>query len=112
MFNIKNKSLTVKVAGVAALLAGLALGGCRSAASATTAPSSDGSVPKFSLIGPPPHKSGVQIWSENCGRCHNLRPANEFSNQQWAVIVHHMRTRANLTGEEEREVTKFLQASN
>jgi nitrate/TMAO reductase-like tetraheme cytochrome c subunit len=54
----------------------------------------------------------VELWGENCSRCHNIRPPNEFSGAQWAAIVHHMRFRANLTGEEEREITKFLQASN
>jgi hypothetical protein len=66
----------------------------------------------FALFGPPPEKSGEQLWSENCSRCHNMRPPQEFSGAQWAVIVHHMRLRANLTGEEADKITKFLQASN
>jgi len=54
----------------------------------------------------------VQLWSDNCGRCHNVRPPEEFSGAQWEVLVHHMRTRANLTGAEAREIVKFLQASS
>jgi hypothetical protein len=68
--------------------------------------------PKFALFGPPPKQSGVELWSDNCARCHNMRPPNEFSAAQWETIVHHMRLRANLTGEEAREITQFLQASH
>jgi nitrate/TMAO reductase-like tetraheme cytochrome c subunit len=54
----------------------------------------------------------VQLWSENCSRCHNMRQSDEFSDAQWAAIVHHMRLRANLTGDDARKITTFLQASN
>ena len=53
-------------------------------------------------------KSGGQIWAENCTRCHNARPANQYSAQQWDIISTHMRLRADLNGEEQRAVTKFL----
>lgn len=59
-----------------------------------------------------PEKGGAQLWSENCARCHNLRPPQSYSNAQWQVVVHHMRLRANLTGEEARSITAFLQASS
>lgn len=55
---------------------------------------------------------GAELWAANCSRCHNLRPPQSFSNTQWETIVHHMRLRANLTGEEARAITEFLQASN
>jgi len=58
----------------------------------------------------PTAKSGTQLWSENCTRCHNARPSNEYSAQQWDIIVHHMRLRANLTGEEQRKIVEFLQS--
>jgi hypothetical protein len=57
-------------------------------------------------------KGAAQLWSENCTRCHNGRPPGEFSDTQWDVIVHHMRVRANLTAEEQRQILAFLQASN
>jgi hypothetical protein len=82
-------------------------GAPQSMSAAAPAPSSD-----FALFGPPPKKSAVQLWSDNCMRCHNSRPPEEFSAAQWEVVVHHMRLRANLTGEEAREIVKFLQASN
>jgi len=55
---------------------------------------------------------GAQLWSQNCGRCHNFRDPKEFSDERWAVIVRHMRMRAALTGEEQRAITEFLQAAN
>jgi hypothetical protein len=58
------------------------------------------------------NKSGSQLWGENCTRCHNVRPPQYYSDAQWDVIAHHMRLRANLTGDEQRKITEFLQASN
>lgn len=56
--------------------------------------------------------SGGELWGKTCGQCHNLRPPSEFSDAQWAVAVHHMRIRAPLTGEQQRSILGFLQASN
>jgi len=58
------------------------------------------------------HKAGAQLWAENCSRCHNIRPPQGFSDSQWQAITHHMRLRANLTGEETRKITEFLQAGH
>jgi len=55
-------------------------------------------------------KTGTQLWADNCTRCHNARPSTQYSAQQWDLIVHHMRLRANLTGEEQRTITEFLQS--
>ncbi len=57
-------------------------------------------------------KPGVQLWGENCGRCHNLRTPASFSDKQWDVVVLHMRTRANLTAEEAQKIAEFLKAGN
>src|SRR3954454_23262763 len=78
-------------------------------AAPTTAPS-DG--PLASLFGPTPHKAGAQLWSENCTRCHYVRPPDAYSAAQWTVVMQHMRLRANLTGSEEREILRFLQAGS
>jgi cytochrome c5 len=56
--------------------------------------------------------SGAQLWSENCMRCHNLRSPETYSSTQWEVAVHHMRLRANLTGEETEKITAFLKSAN
>jgi cytochrome c5 len=57
-------------------------------------------------------QSGAQLWTDNCRRCHNLRGPETFSPAQWEVVVHHMRLRANLTGEEARKVTAFLKSAS
>ena len=57
-------------------------------------------------------KTGAQLWTDNCMRCHNLRSPETFSPGQWEVAVHHMRLRANLTGEETRKITEFLKAAS
>ena len=55
--------------------------------------------------------SGEQLWSNNCLRCHNIRPPTMYGNAQWDVIVHHMRLRANITGQEQRAIVEFLKSS-
>jgi hypothetical protein len=72
--------------------------------------SSERSEPKAMSVAPP--MSGAQLWSDNCSRCHNIRPPQSYNDAQWAVVTHHMRLRANLTGEETRLITEFLQASH
>lgn len=54
----------------------------------------------------------ARLWAQTCTRCHNARPAKSYSDAQWDVIVHHMRIRANLTGEEARLITQFLKEAN
>lgn len=54
----------------------------------------------------------ARVWAENCGRCHFLRPPNEFSYDQWEVIVQHMRLRATLPASETRAILEFLKAAN
>jgi len=55
--------------------------------------------------------TGEELWSNNCLRCHNIRPPTMYSNAQWDVIVHHMRIRANITGQEQRAIVEFLKAA-
>ena len=57
-------------------------------------------------------RGGAQLWADTCMRCHSLRPPTQFSNNEWQIIVHHMRVRADLTGEEEREILSFIQSAN
>lgn len=54
-------------------------------------------------------KSGTQLWSENCLRCHNTPPSSAFTNAQWEVINTHMRQRAMLTEDEYKKITEFMQ---
>ncbi len=55
---------------------------------------------------------GARLWMNNCARCHNLRRTDEFSDRQWIPIMSHMRIRAGLTGQEARDILRYLQASN
>jgi hypothetical protein len=57
-------------------------------------------------------KSGNQLWSENCMRCHNSPPSSAFTNYQWEIINTHMRERAMLTDTEYKKILDFLQAGN
>ena len=97
-----------------AITAALPVPGCSS--SAPPPPNSDGSPTtrpvNASIFQPKTRKGGSQLWSENCTRCHNIRPPQYYSDAQWDMIVHHMRLRANLTGDEQRKITEFLRASN
>lgn len=59
--------------------------------------------------GVPSTEVGARIWTNTCNRCHNVRPATEYTAEQWPVILSHMRTRAHLTRSEAASVTAFLQ---
>jgi len=51
---------------------------------------------------------GAKAYSENCGRCHNARPAEEYSKKEWSVVIPHMRAKAHMTGKETLAVEAFL----
>ncbi|MBI4521396.1 MAG: cytochrome c, partial [Gemmatimonadetes bacterium] len=53
-------------------------------------------------------RSGVEIWSENCGRCHLPQPANRYTADQWETIVSNMRLVARLTDADAEAVLEFL----
>jgi hypothetical protein len=55
---------------------------------------------------------GSKIWQQNCARCHNLRRPENYSDEQWELITHHMRLRAGLTGQETTTLAQFLKAIN
>ncbi len=84
-----------------ALLLTLAFAGASHAETPATTPGDPGQFAR-----------GAKAWANNCASCHNLRPASELRDDQWRVVVAHMRVRADLTGQEARDVLKFLQESN
>lgn len=55
---------------------------------------------------------GARLWANTCSRCHNMRDPQEFRDDQWRVIVTHMRVQAGLTGGDARLILTFLQNSN
>jgi hypothetical protein len=72
-----------------------------------TATESSSAISNDSYVG----LTGEELWSNNCLRCHNIRPPTMYGNAQWDVIVHHMRLRANITGQEQRAIVEFLKSS-
>ena len=57
-------------------------------------------------------KSGVQLWAENCARCHYSRAIDSYSDAEWDVAALHMRVRANLTAADARAITEYLKSAN
>jgi len=59
-----------------------------------------------------PKQSGPALWAANCNRCHNALPPTAFTPPEWDLIVHHMRLRADLTGQEARAIADFLKSGS
>ena len=57
-------------------------------------------------------KSGIQLWSENCNRCHNAPDPKTYSDDHWDVVAEHMRVKANLTDLEVTKIRAFLKSAN
>lgn len=55
---------------------------------------------------------GAKAWAEQCGRCHNIRSANELTDEEWIVSTTHMRVRGNIPADLIRDIQAFLRASN
>ncbi len=55
---------------------------------------------------------GAKAWADNCVRCHNNRDPRDLSDEQWQAVMAHMRLRAGLSGQDTRDILKFLQESN
>ncbi len=112
---MKRLTLPMLVMAAGLALAGAFLSGCHNGSRVTEAtmaeaPAAD--IQSAEAVLREPVRGGAQVWSANCGRCHNLRPPRERSDRQWKAIVHQMRVRAHLTGEEHRLILAFLKAAN
>ena len=57
-------------------------------------------------------KSGVQLWGENCMRCHSTPSPADFNDTDWSTIEMHMRVRANLTAGESKKIFDFIKSAN
>ena len=55
---------------------------------------------------------GAKAWADHCARCHNMRDPRELRDDQWRAVVTHMRVRGGLTGQQARDILRFLQESN
>lgn len=58
------------------------------------------------------NKQGVQLWGENCIRCHNAPSPVDFSDAQWKTVLLHMQVRANLTKDEAEKIVEFMKSAN
>jgi len=59
-----------------------------------------------------PKLDGAKVFRDNCTKCHGERSPMEKTDQEWRVVVTHMRTVAQLTAVESRAVLKFLKENN
>jgi hypothetical protein len=57
-------------------------------------------------------KTGVQLWGENCQRCHNTPSPSTFSPEQWETVGMHMQTRALITENEKNKIVEFLKTTH
>lgn len=57
-------------------------------------------------------KSGVQLWAEACGRCHNTASPSTFSDVDWDIAVKHMQFRAQISEQEANKIAEFLKSAN
>lgn len=56
--------------------------------------------------------TGAEVYAANCGKCHSERYPTERTDEEWKVIVNHMRVRAGLTAKEAKLVLQYLQENN
>jgi hypothetical protein len=56
-------------------------------------------------------KTGIQLWGENCGRCHNAPGPGEFSAANWEIIGSHMQVRTNITDDEKEKIISYLKST-
>lgn len=56
---------------------------------------------------------GKKAWTENCERCHEMRDPKDLTDREWPAVIRHMRVRAGLTGQEERDLFElFIKGNN
>lgn len=56
-------------------------------------------------------RTGVDIWSQACARCHRPQPGIRYTAGQWEIIMVHMEITARLTDDEANAVLEFLKTS-
>lgn len=57
---------------------------------------------------PPNFANGAKEWANNCARCHNYRSPQEYSAENWQVIMQHMRMEAGITGQTARDIYAYI----
>jgi hypothetical protein len=87
-------------------LAILLLGSLLTWAQAATSSQSAGRTPSTPHAKPAVTNPGERAFQANCGRCHN--PPEQLSPRITGTVLRHMRERALLSPQDERDILKFL----
>jgi cytochrome c5 len=87
-------------------LAILLLGSLLAWAQATTSAQSAGQASSTQHAKPAATNPGERVFQANCGRCHN--PPEQISPRITGTVLRHMRERALLSPQDERDLLKFL----
>jgi mono/diheme cytochrome c family protein len=82
------------------------LGSLLAWAQAATSAQSAGKAPSTNHAKPAAIDPGQRAFEANCGRCHN--PPQGFSPRITGTVLRHMRERALLSPQDERDLLKFL----
>ena len=99
-----NKRALWACSAIAAGIIGAVLAGCST--------SGEGGATTQPAVANTQHKSGVQLWQENCARCHNMISPDRYGDSQWTVVVRVMRVRAGLTSDQENAILDFLKSAD
>lgn len=87
------------------LMVALNLTSCNS--TKTTASEDNTEIPEAMAV-----QQGVQLWANNCVRCHNAPPPSAYNDREWTAIVNHMQKVAGLTVDDANKVEAYMKASN
>ena len=82
------------------------LGSLLAWAQAATSGQSARQAPPTQHAKPAPTNPGERVFQANCGRCHN--PPEQISPRITGTVLRHMRERALLSPQDERDLLKFL----
>jgi cytochrome c5 len=56
--------------------------------------------------------TGAELYSIHCNRCHAERYPTERTAAQWKTIMLHMQVRANIPGQQARQILQYLQENS
>jgi len=82
------------------------LGSLLTWAQAATSAQSAGRAPSAQHAKPAATNPGERAFQANCGRCHN--PPEQLSPRIAGTVLRHMRERALLSPQDERDILKYL----
>ena len=98
--------------GVCLISLGLALTAGADPVSTNSPPATTTTSPAAAAAPVKNQISGAELYSMHCNRCHAERYPTERTAAQWNTILLHMRVRANLPGQQARQILKYLQENS